>query len=73
MQTLPGRDAQGCWGLTNTTSRVHSTWRFDKRGSRSGPDRSDMILITKRGTPPEQLVHDATCTRCKTEYEFTRD
>lgn len=32
-----------------------------------------MILITKRGTPPEQLVHDATCTHCKTEYEFTRD
>lgn len=32
-----------------------------------------MILITKRGTPPEQLVHEATCTHCKTEYEFTRD
>ena len=32
-----------------------------------------MIRITKRGTPPEQLVHEATCTHCKTEYQFTSD
>jgi predicted Zn-ribbon and HTH transcriptional regulator len=34
-----------------------------------------MIWITKRGAPSEHLmlVHQAVCTPCGTEYEFTVD
>lgn len=32
-----------------------------------------MIRIIKRGTPPEQLLHYATCNHCGTEYEFTHN
>jgi len=28
------------------------------------------ITVTKRGTPPEQILHAAMCPRCKTEFTF---